>query len=237
MQKFNDIHKRIKLNENTGTATPASVNGMGSISLPSVDGGIGSGDVPGATADIKKQKSAKVKMKKFEEIYSQTLQEKKGEIYYNINDFGDTASIILALSSELSKKYNITSGQLNSELLNINISYNGTVDVKSINSISKLIGISSNELKKDINSILDKNIHLLEELLYESIVKLLNGQETINEGIIGRIIGGIGGFALGPTIGGVIARVLGIEKGPIYNLLTSRVVGAALAQELTKNLV
>lgn len=227
---------KIWLKENATTATPGSVNGMGHITLPSVDGGIGSGDVPGGTASAKKQKPAS-KMKKFKDIHQETITEKEQEIYFNVNDFGDTASIITKLSDELSKKYKVSATTIYPELLNINISYNGTVDIKSLVELSKILGKSTNIIKKDIDNILDANIHILEQLIFESITRLLNGEETINEGIIGRAIGAIGGFALGPKIGQVIARVLGIEKGPIFNLLTSRVVGAALAQELTKNLM
>ena len=67
-------------------------------------------------------------------------------------------------------------------------------------------------------------------------MKILTDPESLNEGVLGRVLGGIGGFALGPKIGGIIAKVLGISKGPLFNVLTSRIVSAALAQELTKKL-
>jgi hypothetical protein len=56
----------------------------------------------------------------------------------------------------------------------------------------------------------------------------------IDEGIIGRVLGGIAGFAVGPSVGKVIANALGIDKGIIYDMLTSRLVGAALGSALTK---
>jgi hypothetical protein len=56
----------------------------------------------------------------------------------------------------------------------------------------------------------------------------------IDEGIIGRVLGGIAGFAVGPSVGRVIANALGIDKGIIYDMLTSRLVGAALGSALTK---
>ena len=54
----------------------------------------------------------------------------------------------------------------------------------------------------------------------------------INEGLLGSIIGGLTGFALGKSVGKMIAKVLGIQKGIFYDLLTSRVVGAALGLSL-----
>jgi hypothetical protein len=56
----------------------------------------------------------------------------------------------------------------------------------------------------------------------------------IDEGIIGKVLGGIAGFVVGPSIGKVIANSLGIEKGIIYDMLTSRLVGAALGSAITK---
>ena len=63
------------------------------------------------------------------------------------------------------------------------------------------------------------------------------GDKKINEldeGILGSIIGGLSGFIVGPTIGRVVANALGIERGIIYDLLCSRLVGAALGSALTK---
>lgn len=56
-----------------------------------------------------------------------------------------------------------------------------------------------------------------------------------NEGFFGSIFGGLAGFALGKTVGKMIAKVLGIApKGVMYDLLTSRLVGAALGVALGK---
>lgn len=59
--------------------------------------------------------------------------------------------------------------------------------------------------------------------------------EMTNEGILGSVFGGLTGFALGKTIGKTIAKVLGIEKkGIMYDMLTSRLVGAALGSAIGK---
>lgn len=61
--------------------------------------------------------------------------------------------------------------------------------------------------------------------------------EVTNEGFMGSIFGGLAGFALGKTVGKMIAKVLGIkEKGVMYDMLTSRLVGAALGAALGKNI-
>src|SRR5437899_1695493 len=66
--------------------------------------------------------------------------------------------------------------------------------------------------------------------LLESHIKL---GEEITEGLLAKIVGGIGGVFLGPMIGKVIARTLGIEKGVLYNILTSKLVNAALGAAIT----
>ena len=58
-----------------------------------------------------------------------------------------------------------------------------------------------------------------------------------NEGFFGSIFGGLAGFALGKTVGKMIAKVLGIQpKGIFYDMLTSRLVGAALGIALGKKI-
>lgn len=60
--------------------------------------------------------------------------------------------------------------------------------------------------------------------------------ELTNEGIVGKVLGGLGGFALGKIVGKMVAKVLGIEKGILYDLFTSRLVGAAFGASLGKKL-
>jgi len=56
----------------------------------------------------------------------------------------------------------------------------------------------------------------------------------LDEGLLGKIFGGVAGFLVGPAIGRVIANALGIERGIIYDMLTSRLATAALGAALTK---
>ncbi len=64
--------------------------------------------------------------------------------------------------------------------------------------------------------------------LYEEWVNAGANIEDLNEGFFKKLIGGATGFIIGPTIGKVIARALGITSGPLYSVLTSRLVSTAL---------
>lgn len=72
--------------------------------------------------------------------------------------------------------------------------------------------------------------HKLNEAYEEGGIKLV--ETKIEEGLLG----GIAGFLIGPSVGKVIARALGVEKGILYDMLTSRLVSAALGSAIQKNL-
>ena len=171
-------------------------------------------------------------MLKFDDIKE---AKKDNEIYFPISSLGDPAKLLQEIAKELSKKNSVTHNEIIGELLKIQISYNGLVDIKSIHGLANVIFIDSKDLKIKIDNIITKNLELLETLQVNFLEALLEG--NLNESIIGRTLGGVVGLALGPKIGRTIAKVLGIEKGPLYNVLTSRIVSGALAQELTKNLI
>ena len=64
----------------------------------------------------------------------------------------------------------------------------------------------------------------------------IKGLNAIDEGFLSKLIGGAAGFIIGPSVGKVIAKALGVEKGILYDMFTSRLVGAALGAALTKSL-
>lgn len=85
---------------------------------------------------------------------------------------------------------------------------------------------------KNINDYIEdpKSKEELIEQVSSMIEQYLEDPEnnTINEGIIGSIIGGLAGVTVGSTIMKAICKVLKIENGPLYDLLTSKLVcGAA----------
>lgn len=58
-----------------------------------------------------------------------------------------------------------------------------------------------------------------------------NGDE-VDEGVIGATVGTLLGATIGPRIGQAICNVLGITKGPLYDLFCSRLVTTAIALKL-----
>lgn len=61
----------------------------------------------------------------------------------------------------------------------------------------------------------------------------ISGLETfLQEGFLGALTG----FIVGPAIGKVIANALGVQKGILFDMLTSRLVSAALGSAIQKNL-
>ena len=86
--------------------------------------------------------------------------------------------------------------------------------------------------------------HLTEEQINEAVVVYHALNESFEEGGIEGLeaklaegfLGGLAGFLIGPSVGRVIARALGVEKGILYDMLTSRLVSAALGSAIQKNL-
>ena len=56
------------------------------------------------------------------------------------------------------------------------------------------------------------------------------------EGLYEAFFGGVVGFLAGPSVGKIVARALGLEKGVLYDLLTSRLVSAAIGSAIQKEL-
>ena len=115
-----------------------------------------------------------------------------------------------------------------------------------------------NESIDNTNNINDANINLITESdlseeqynEYRSFIDDLNAafeeggvdacneflQKCRDENMYEGFIGGLAGFLVGPSIGKIVARALGMEKGVLYDLLTSRLVSAALGNAIQKEL-
>jgi len=85
--------------------------------------------------------------------------------------------------------------------------------------------------------------HLSKEELKEATqvyIKLMehldNGGtiEDLDEGILSSIVGGAAGFLVGPALGKAIAKALGVQKGILFDMLTSRLVTTALGAAIFK---
>lgn len=57
-------------------------------------------------------------------------------------------------------------------------------------------------------------------------------EDVIKEGILGGILGGITGATFGPAVGSAICDALGITRGVLYDLFTSRLVTGAICAKL-----
>ncbi len=85
------------------------------------------------------------------------------------------------------------------------------------------------KISEDANQIVLNESQLIEvESASEQIAELIKKGE-IDEGVIGSLIGGLTGVTIGPSIGKAICKALGIERGLLYDLLTSRIFTTAVA--------
>jgi hypothetical protein len=67
------------------------------------------------------------------------------------------------------------------------------------------------------------------EKAYNTILEKLKNGETIDEGLLGSLVGGAAGALIGPAIGKAICRALGIdEKGVLGTMLCSRLVTTSI---------
>ena len=64
----------------------------------------------------------------------------------------------------------------------------------------------------------------------EAIEKTMGDMQ--NEGLLGGLVGGIGGLVAGDKLGKAICKALGVTTGPLYQLLTSKIVMTAICTYL-----
>lgn len=81
-----------------------------------------------------------------------------------------------------------------------------------------------------------KQVNELSEKIYDAMMQREVTLQHIDEGFFSSLIGGIAGFIAGPAIGRAIAKALGVEKGILYDLMTSRLAGAALGKAVASYL-
>ena len=72
-----------------------------------------------------------------------------------------------------------------------------------------------------------------EKNILDCIRDVVNGDgEEVDEGIIAGVLGGLAGVAFGPKVGQALCSSLGVQKGPLYDLLCSRLVTTAICLKL-----
>jgi len=89
----------------------------------------------------------------------------------------------------------------------------------------KLNTLSEQEIKyiaESVNTPIDSNIESIEN-------EITNAQ---NEGLVGGLVGGLGGLIAGDKLGKAICQALGVTTGPLYSLLTSKLVMTAICTYL-----
>lgn len=63
-----------------------------------------------------------------------------------------------------------------------------------------------------------------------------NDLTQLDEAFFGKVLGGVAGFLVGPTLGKIIANALGVEKGVLFDMFTSRLVTTALGSAIGKHM-
>ena len=161
--------------------------------------------------------------------------------FRDINDAEIYNIIYNAVKSSINENVNITDKINNISLKNKlrNIDESKQVELV-VNGIFDAIGFSNKNLKKTTTlneSILaqGKNINLY-NCIFEG-VKLHKKTKKpvdnyIDEGLIAGAIGALAGISFGPAIGKAICNALGIGKGVLYDLMTSKLVNGAVCAKL-----
>lgn len=85
------------------------------------------------------------------------------------------------------------------------------------------------KISEEVNQIALNEAQIIEvENASEQIADLIKKGE-MDEGVMGSIIGGLTGVTIGPSIGRAICKALGVEKGLLYDLFTSRIFTTAIS--------
>ncbi len=86
----------------------------------------------------------------------------------------------------------------------------------------------------EIEGLTDEEVKIQEQL-YNKLMEHLKENPDLNEldeGVLGKIVGGITGFVVGPWLTKAICKALNIEKGILADLFTSRLFTAALGSAI-----
>lgn len=93
-----------------------------------------------------------------------------------------------------------------------------------------------NQLYEKLNNLSDKEIRYIAESVNSEEVSVDSINTEIekmqNEGFFGGAAGLLGGLIAGDKLGKAICNALGVTGGPLYNLLTSKIVMTAICTYL-----
>lgn len=117
------------------------------------------------------------------------------------------------------------------EDMKVDVCVNAVFDALGFTSLGKGKDLSLNESilykgdKMNVYNIVNESVKIARR-------KKKRTEDIIKEGILGGILGGITGVTFGPTVGKAICDALGIGKGVLYDLFTSKLVTGAIATKL-----
>ena len=106
--------------------------------------------------------------------------------------------------------------------------------------VEGMITLESIQAAKMKSRMISNGELLTEDAKYDQIIEELNKArqegKTVDEGLLGAVVGGIAGATIIPSIMKAICKVLGINvSGQFGSLLTSRLVLAAVGAEIGWN--
>lgn len=90
-------------------------------------------------------------------------------------------------------------------------------------------------MQKLFQNIAERKNQIIESKSDELYDWMKEHDNQIDEGIFTSILGGLAGATLGATIMRGVCKTLGIKEGPLYNLLTSKLVCGAVGATIGYN--
>lgn len=117
------------------------------------------------------------------------------------------------------------------EDMKINVSVDAVFDAIGLTSTGKCKNISLNESlvnngkKVNVYNVINEGVKVAKK-------KGKKTEECIKEGILGGLVGAITGATFGPAVGKAICDALGITRGVLYDLFTSKLVTGAICAKL-----
>lgn len=117
------------------------------------------------------------------------------------------------------------------EDMKVDVCVNAVFDALGFNSLGKAKDTTLNE------SILFKGNNVNVYSVVNEGVKVARRknkkvEEVIKEGLLGGLVGAITGATFGPAVGKAICEALGITRGVLYDLFTSKLVTGAICAKL-----
>jgi hypothetical protein len=160
------------------------------------------------------------------------LSKSKGDYvmcYFDNKDFLVLKSDILLTGKGKDEKVaGLNEDDHQKQLQKLNMKRNSLANLKYGKSFSELTDDEKAKVVKEVNQQEASEARLERYIRQKLVVEGKSVEEMVDEGFLGKLIGGITGFTLGKKIGEKICKVLGIEKGILYDLFTSRIFGTAI---------